>query len=205
VVITFIAEDMQSSRKLVVGWHRRRKGCYEQNWIGEKAGGGIPDEERPWLPPPPFMTEESPSLCWVLWRLDGRSLSRRESCRLNGDWLASCEKPRKEPCLSSILTGAWGRSILWGLAGAEPPTEFARIIAPTLSSGGELDLFERLSVRELTRKLPDRVKVEVLESKVMLTPMSFSRFCFRSRQAAKAQPTAWLNLSPCDRIQSDRH
>lgn len=53
------------------------------------------------------------------------------------------------------------------------------------------------SVAVVTRKEPSRVKVVLLASKVAVTPHSFSRFCFRSRQAAKAQPTAWLSLSPC--------
>lgn len=46
------------------------------------------------------------------------------------------------------------------------------------------------SVAVVTRKEPSRVKVVLLASKVAVTPHSFSRFCFRSRQAAKAQPTA---------------
>lgn len=46
------------------------------------------------------------------------------------------------------------------------------------------------SVAVVTRKEPSRVKVVLLASKVAVTPHSFSRFCFRSRQAANAQPTA---------------
>lgn len=46
------------------------------------------------------------------------------------------------------------------------------------------------SVAVVTRKEPSRVKVVLLVSKVAVTPHSFSRFCFRSRQAANAQPTA---------------
>ena len=53
------------------------------------------------------------------------------------------------------------------------------------------------SVAVVTRNEPSRVKVVLLASKVAVTPHSFSRFCFRSRQAANAQPTAWLSLSPC--------
>lgn len=48
------------------------------------------------------------------------------------------------------------------------------------------------------RKEPSRAKLVRLASKVAVTPHSFSRRCFRSRQAAKAQPTAWLSLSPCE-------
>lgn len=47
------------------------------------------------------------------------------------------------------------------------------------------------------RKEPSRAKLVRLASKAAVTPHSFSRRCFRSRQAAKAQPTAWLSLSPC--------
>lgn len=46
------------------------------------------------------------------------------------------------------------------------------------------------SVAVVTRNEPSRVKVVLLASKVAVTPHSFSRFCFRSRQAANAQPTA---------------
>lgn len=53
------------------------------------------------------------------------------------------------------------------------------------------------SVAVVTRNEPSRVKVVLLASKVAVTPHSFSRFCFRSRQAANAQPTAWLSRSPC--------
>ena len=45
-------------------------------------------------------------------------------------------------------------------------------------------------------KLPNLVKVAFLLSKVTDTEHSLSRFCFRSRQMAKAQPTAWLRRSP---------
>lgn len=55
------------------------------------------------------------------------------------------------------------------------------------------------SVAVVTRKEPSRVKVVLLVSKVAVTPHSFSRFCFRSRQAANAQPTAWLRRSPWKR------
>lgn len=41
------------------------------------------------------------------------------------------------------------------------------------------------------------MKVVRLASKVAVTPHSFSRFCLRSKQEAKAQPTAWLSRSPC--------
>lgn len=46
------------------------------------------------------------------------------------------------------------------------------------------------SVAVVTRNEPSRVKVVLLASKVAVTPHSFSRFCFRSRQAANAHPTA---------------
>lgn len=46
------------------------------------------------------------------------------------------------------------------------------------------------SVAVVTRNEPSRVNVVLLASKVAVTPHSFSRFCFRSRQAANAQPTA---------------
>lgn len=52
------------------------------------------------------------------------------------------------------------------------------------------------SVAVVTRKEPSRVNVVRLASKVAVTPHSFSRFCFRSRHAANAQPTAWLRRSP---------
>lgn len=56
------------------------------------------------------------------------------------------------------------------------------------------------SVAVVTRKDPSRVKVVLFASKVAVTPHSFSRFCLRSKQAAKAQPTAWLSRSPCQKI-----
>lgn len=49
------------------------------------------------------------------------------------------------------------------------------------------------------RKEPSRAKLVRLASKAAVTPHSFSRRCFLSRQAANAQPTAWLSLSPCRR------
>lgn len=49
---------------------------------------------------------------------------------------------------------------------------------------------------ELPRKEPSRTNEVRLASKEAVTPHSFSRRCFLSRQAAKAQPTAWLSLSP---------
>lgn len=49
---------------------------------------------------------------------------------------------------------------------------------------------------ELPRKEPSRTKEVRLASKEAVTPHSFSLRCFLSRQAAKAQPTAWLSLSP---------
>lgn len=55
------------------------------------------------------------------------------------------------------------------------------------------------SVAVVTLNDPSLVNVVLLASKVAVTPHSFSRFCFRSRHAANAQPTAWLNLSPCTR------
>lgn len=55
------------------------------------------------------------------------------------------------------------------------------------------------SVAVVTRKEPSRVKVVRLASKVAVTPHSFSRFCFRSKHAANAQPTAWLSRSPWGR------
>lgn len=50
-----------------------------------------------------------------------------------------------------------------------------------------------------SRKEPSRAKLVRLASKEAVTPHSFSRFCLRSRQAAKAQPTAWLRRSPWHR------
>lgn len=49
---------------------------------------------------------------------------------------------------------------------------------------------------ELARKDPSRTKEVRLASKEAVTPHSFSLRCFLSRQAAKAQPTAWLSRSP---------
>lgn len=49
---------------------------------------------------------------------------------------------------------------------------------------------------ELARKEPSRTKEVRLASKDAVTPHSFSLRCFLSRQAAKAQPTAWLSRSP---------
>lgn len=49
---------------------------------------------------------------------------------------------------------------------------------------------------ELPRKEPSRTNEVRLASKEAVTPHSFSLRCFLSRQAAKAQPTAWLSLSP---------
>lgn len=49
---------------------------------------------------------------------------------------------------------------------------------------------------ELARKEPSRTNEVRLASKDAVTPHSFSLRCFLSRQAAKAQPTAWLSLSP---------
>jgi len=56
--------------------------------------------------------------------------------------------------------------------------------------GGDKDFVLILSVAVLTLKLPDLVKVDDFESNVMLTPHSFSRFCFLSKHTAKAHPTA---------------
>lgn len=56
---------------------------------------------------------------------------------------------------------------------------------------------ESLSVTVICLKEPLRVKADVAGSKDIVTPHSLSLFCLRSRQAAKAQPTAWLSLSPC--------
>lgn len=50
---------------------------------------------------------------------------------------------------------------------------------------------------ELARKEPSRTNEVRLASKEAVTPHSFSLRCFLSKQAAKAQPTAWLSLSPC--------
>lgn len=46
------------------------------------------------------------------------------------------------------------------------------------------------SVAVVTLNDPSLVNVVLLASKVAVTPHSFSRFCFRSRHAANAQPTA---------------
>ncbi len=132
--------------------------------------------------------------CWVLCKLDGSSFNLRESCLLNGERLASCEKPLKDPCLSSIFGGACGLSIAWGF-GPDDVVE-GWDVGPALG-GGDKDFVLIVSVAELTLKLPDLVKVDDFESNVMLTPHSFSRFCFLSKHTAKAHPTAWLNRSPC--------
>lgn len=62
-------------------------------------------------------------------------------------------------------------------------------VGPALG-GGDKDFVLILSVAVLTLKLPDLVKVDDFESNVMLTPHSFSRFCFLSKHTAKAHPTA---------------
>lgn len=49
---------------------------------------------------------------------------------------------------------------------------------------------------ELPRNEPSRTNEVRLASKEAVTPHSFSLRCFLSRQAAKAQPTAWLSRSP---------
>jgi hypothetical protein len=46
------------------------------------------------------------------------------------------------------------------------------------------------SVKGAALKLPERVNVELEVSKFIVTLHSLSRFCFRSKQTAKAQPTA---------------
>jgi hypothetical protein len=61
------------------------------------------------------------------------------------------------------------------------------------------------SVIGAARKLPVRVKVELEVSKFMVTLHSLSRFCLRSKQTAKAQPTAWLSRSPCPNGKNGRH
>ena len=53
-----------------------------------------------------------------------------------------------------------------------------------------------LSVTVIWRKDPMRVNADVFSSNDIVTEHSESRDCFRSKHAAKAQPTAWLNLSP---------
>lgn len=54
----------------------------------------------------------------------------------------------------------------------------------------------RRSVSVAWRKEPVRAKLVPLSLNCTDTA-SFSRFCFFSRQMAKAQPTAWLSRSPC--------
>jgi hypothetical protein len=140
--------------------------------------------------------------CCVLCRFEGSSLSLKLSCLLKGEWLASWENPLKEPCLSSILVGAWGLSMAF-VATTGAARDAAEDEVLTLSMEPEKDFPPPLpfdpseSVKDVTRKLPDLVKVDVLLSYVIVTPHSFSRFCFLSRQTAKAHPTAWLSLSPC--------
>lgn len=57
-----------------------------------------------------------------------------------------------------------------------------------------------LSVRVVCLKDPILVKLVLSWENVTSTPVleSLSRFCLRSRQMAKAQPTAWLRRSPCN-------
>lgn len=163
-----------------------------------------------------FEVRISTADCWVLCRLEGNSFSLRESCLLKGDRLASWENPRKEPCRSSIFGGACGLSMACGFED-EDPEPVAEAAAetdwlvdeenaaadmpasgPALGGGDKLFVLI-VSVAVPTLKLPDLVKVDDFESNVMLTPHSFSRFCFRSRHTANAQPTAWLSRSPCSR------
>lgn len=58
---------------------------------------------------------------------------------------------------------------------------------------------------EFARKEPSRTNEVRLASKDAVTPHSFSLRCFLSRQAAKAQPTAWLSLSPWGRERQLKH
>ena len=63
----------------------------------------------------PFVGENSTAFC--LCRVDGSSLILSDKVLLKGD-VVSCnlEKPRKEPCRSSMLSVAWGRCTAYGLS-----------------------------------------------------------------------------------------
>lgn len=116
----------------------------------------------------------------------GKSLTLSDICRLKGEFCPSVLKPLQLPCLWSMLGVAWGRSIANGLTGGALFEE----TSTALSS---------LSVKPCWRKEPLRVKVEFFASNVIVTPHSLSLFCLRSKQTAKAQPTAWDNRSPDSR------
>ena len=150
-------------------------------------------------------------------RLLGRSLTRRLSCRLKGDAWFSWLKPRKEPWRSSIEGVACGLSIAKGLntcltGGASG--EKRRKVVIDIVEGYENNSMtqgccvlynlpmarSRVSCNRSVRlgclKLPLLVKDDVFESNVIVTPHAVSLRCLRSRHAANAHPTAWLNRSP---------
>lgn len=144
--------------------------------------------------------------------VDGRSPMRSDICLLNGELWLSWDRPRNEPCRSSRCGAACGRSMAngftTGFTGTGGSRKKGAIIynAEMFGDGGSLKVKLpaglhscgscRRSVNGVARKLPVRVNVELDESKFIVTLHSLSRFCFRSRQTANAQPTAWLNLSP---------
>lgn len=114
-----------------------------------------------------------------------------------GIWLEHIKVQERECCkdiaqlqsLQSLSTGSVHCRWLFQLH----PVPLASGICLIISS------LSACSVAVVTLNDPSLVNVVLLASKVAVTPHSFSRFCFRSRHAANAQPTAWLNLSPCTR------
>lgn len=123
--------------------------------------------------------------------LDGRSFIRSDICRLNGDWVLTARKLPWRSRRSSMDGVAWGRSIANGLCGFG--------CGVTRADGGPSalrSLLLRRSVIVCVRNEPLRVNVEFFMSKVMVTPHSVSRRCFRSKHTANAHPTAWDRRSP---------
>lgn len=118
--------------------------------------------------------------------LDGRSLMRRDICRLNGDWLPMVLNARNEPWRSNIDGVACGRSMANGLYGLGCGGTAADGISPCA----------KRSVSVCWRNEPVRVNVEFFTSNVIVTPHSLSRRCLRSKQTANAQPTACESRSP---------
>lgn len=76
---------------------------------------GLPGRGGGWDSPSGFLISKSVLRCSV----DGRSLSRRDSCRLKGEffWL-SAGNPRKEPWRTSCSMGAWRRGMACGPPGS---------------------------------------------------------------------------------------
>jgi len=72
--------------------------------------------------------------------LDGRSLSRNESCRLKGEALLSELKPRKEPCRSSMVGVACGRWMANGLCTCLAPAAAADAAGGGSAKSGSMDV-----------------------------------------------------------------